>query len=279
VSKKTDRPVAEAVAERILAAPKYRFVHADTVTDIVRREAAFASDAADLEQRARRKLHKVTADYLLTVRPARALRGLPEAAAAGPDALRAWCRELLSRHFSTAERLPFLDELYPAIFELTGPAASIADLACALNPFTLPWLRDVSQAAYTGHDLNLAYVDLGTQFFELCGLEGTVEHRDVLVAPEQTGADVALLLKIYHCIEDRRPGAALRLVEDVPATRVVVSFPLVTMTGRAIDFRHGHIEQLHALAERRGWLVRGTTFAANEELVVITKRAKATADG
>lgn len=276
---KPDRPGAEAVTERILAAPKYRFVHPDTITDIVRREAAFASDAADLERRARRKLHKVAADYLLTVRPARALRGLSEAAATGPDALRAWCRDLLSRHFSTAERLPFLDELYPAILELTGPAGSIADLACALNPFTVPWLREVSPAAYTGHDLNLTYVDLGTRFFELCGLEGTVEHRDVLIAPEQIQADVALLLKTYHCIEDRRPGAALRLVEDVPATHVVVSFPLRTMTGRAIDFRHGHIEQLRALAERRGWLVRGTTLAATEELLAITKRAKATAAG
>jgi hypothetical protein len=41
-------------------------------------------------------------------------------------------------------RLPDLDRLYPAILELTGPADSIADLACALNPCTVPWLWQTS---------------------------------------------------------------------------------------------------------------------------------------
>lgn len=275
----TDSRHAEAVAERIRSAPKYRFVHADTITDVVEREAAFATDPADLERRARRKLHKVTADYLLTVRPARVLRGLPEATAAGTVEMRAWCRDVLSRHFSTAERLPFLDELYPAILALTGPVESVADLACALNPFTAPWLREASPALYTGYDLNLVYADLGTRFLELTGMNGTVEHRDVLVDPGQIQADLALLLKTYHCIEDRRPGAALRLVKDVAAAHVVVSFPLQTMTGRTVDFRRHHIDQLGEMAERRGWLVRATTLADTEELVVITKRREASADG
>jgi len=90
------------VVDRICAARKYRSVHADTVTDVVRREAAFATDASDLEARARRKLHRVVSDYLLTVRPAKVLEGLPEASAGGPLALRAWCRNVLAGHASTA---------------------------------------------------------------------------------------------------------------------------------------------------------------------------------
>ena len=275
----TNSVTAAAVAERIRAAPKYRAVHTDTIADIVQREAAFAADASDLERRARRKLHKVAADYLMTVRPSKVLRGLPEAVAEGPVALRTWCREALSRHFSTAERLPFLDELYPAVLALTGPAGSVADLACALNPFTLPWLRDVTEASYVGYDLNRTYVEIGTEFLQHIGLGGTVEHRDVITAPEALRVDVALLLKTYHCIEDRLPGAALRLVADVSAAHVVVSFPLRTMSGRTVDFRHAHIERLTDLAERNGWSVRSETLAATEELVAIAKRSEVAVDG
>jgi 16S rRNA (guanine(1405)-N(7))-methyltransferase len=256
--------------ERLRAAPKYRQIHIDTIADIVQRELAEASSDADLERRARLKLHKIIADYLLTTRPARLLRGLDEAAAAGPEALRDWCRGVLARHFSTAERLPDLDRLYPAILELTGPVASVADLACALNPFTVPWLRAVTAASYTGYDLNLSYVQPGAQFLAVTDQAATVVHRDVLVAPGEIRADAALLLKTYHCIEARRPGAALALVADVAAANVVISFPVRAMSGRAATFSRGHLRQLTELADREGWEQRRAALAG-EELVVLVK--------
>jgi 16S rRNA (guanine(1405)-N(7))-methyltransferase len=262
--------VAARTVERLRAAPKYRQVHIDTITDIVGREAANATSEADLERRARLKLHKVIAGYLFTARPSRTLRGLDEAVAAGPEALREWCRGVLARHFSSAERLPDLDRLYPAILDLAGPADSIADLACALNPFTVPWLRAASAARYTGYDLNLSYVELGGQFLSRTDPEATVVHRDVLVAPQEIRADVALLLKTYHCIEGRRPGAALALVEDLGAARVVVSFPVRTMSGRPAPFTPVHLERIAALAQRRGWAQHRASLA-EEELVVVVK--------
>jgi 16S rRNA (guanine(1405)-N(7))-methyltransferase len=257
--------------ERLHAAPKYRQIHIDTITDIVSREAAHATSEADLERRARLKLHKVIADYLSTARPARTLRGLDEAAAAGPEALREWCRGVLARHFSSAERLPDLDLLYPAILGLAGPAASIADLACALNPFTVPWLRAATAASYTGYDLNLSYVELGRQFLGRTDPAATVIHRDVLVAPAEIRADVALLLKTYHCIEGRRAGAALALVEDLGAACVVVSFPVRTMSGRPAPFTPAHLDKIAELARRRGWEQRRASLA-QEELVAVIKR-------
>jgi 16S rRNA (guanine(1405)-N(7))-methyltransferase len=257
--------------ERLRAAPKYRQIHIDTITDIVRREAAHATSEADLERRARLKLHKVIAGYLFTARPARTLRGLDEAVAAGPEALREWCRGVLARHFSSAERLPDLDRLYPAILDLAGPAASIADLACALNPFTVPWLRAATAARYTGYDLNLSYVELGGQFLGVTDAGATVLHRDVLVAPGEIRADVALLLKTYHCIEGRRPGAALALVDELGAACVVVSFPVRTMSGRPAAFTPAHLDRITELARRRGWEQRRASLA-QEELIAVIKR-------
>lgn len=261
---------ARKTVDRLRAAPKYRQVHIDTITDIVEREAAFAMNAADLERRARLKLHKVIADYLLQGRQSRLLRGLDDAVADGPEALREWCRGTLSRHFSTAERLPDLERLYPAILELTGPVDSIADLACALNPFTVPWLRQTSAATYTGYDLNQSYVDLGTSFLAAIDSAATVQHRDVLVRPSDITADVALLLKTYHCMEDRRAGAALRLVTDLASPFVVVSFPIRTMSGRVSPFTRAHIERLTELAAEQSWELRRATLT-EEELVVLVK--------
>jgi 16S rRNA (guanine(1405)-N(7))-methyltransferase len=257
--------------ERLRAAPKYRQIHLDTIIDIVEREAAHGTSDAELERHARLRLHRVMADYLFIARPARLLRGLDEAVAAGPQALRDWCRGVLARHFSTAERLPGLDQLYPAILGLTGPASSIADLACALNPFTIPWLRAATPARYTGYDLNQCYVELSAEFLRLTDPTSAVRHCDVLVRPQEIRADVALLLKTYHCIEDRRSGAALSLVDDLGAAQVVVSFPVRTMSGRIAPFTRRHLERLTELAQRRGWALRRAGLG-DEELVVIDKR-------
>jgi 16S rRNA (guanine(1405)-N(7))-methyltransferase len=262
------------MVERLSTAPKYREIHVDTITDIVGHELPHAVSDADLERRARLKLHRVTAGYLLSVRSSRVLRGLDEASAGGPDALRAWCTATMSRHASTAERLPDLDRFYPAVLGLTGPVRSIADLACALNPLTIPWLRALTTAAYTGYDLNLSYVELGTRFLELADPASVVRHQDVLVGPEQIRADAALLLKTYHCMENRRPGAALRLVQDLDAGCVVTSFPTRTMSGRTAHFARTHLPRLTELAERRGWELRRASLTG-EELVAVVKHRPA----
>ena len=260
----------QATVDRLRRAPKYRQVHPDTIRDIVRQEAPHAASAADLERRARLRLHRAVAGYLLTGRSARLLRGLDEAICGGGEATRAWCRGVLASHVSTAERLGDLDRLYPTILGVTGAAATVADLACALNPFTIPWLRQVTDARYTGYDLNLSYVTIGAQFLARADPAATVLHQDVLVHPEEIRADVALLLKTYHCIDDRTPGAALRLVDGIAASSVVISFPVRSIGGRAARFTGPHIEALAELARRRHWELRRASLAS-EELIVIIK--------
>ena len=81
---------------------------------------------------------------------------------------------------------------------------------------------------------------------------------------------MALLLKTYHCIENRRQGAGLRLVEELGTACVVVSFPVRTMSGRTASFVPGHLQRLTELAGRRGWEQRRGGLPG-EELVVLVK--------
>ncbi|GLW05868.1 hypothetical protein Misp01_09980 [Microtetraspora sp. NBRC 13810] len=269
----TTEDATATVTARLAGAAKYRDVHPDTIADVVAGQRDGTTDPAELERRSRARLHKVAALHLLTGRLAALRRGMDKADLAGmaePE-LRAWCREVLAAHVSTGERLPDLDRFYPAVLDLVPPPATIADLACALNPFTLPWLREHTDAGYTGYDLNAGFVGLAEDFLTRVYPGSHAEQRDVLVGSSLPDVDLALLLKTYHCIEDRRRGAALSLVDQVPAAAVVVSFPTRAMNGRAAVFARRHVADLTELADRRGWRLDRATLDT-EDLLVITKR-------
>jgi 16S rRNA (guanine(1405)-N(7))-methyltransferase len=271
----TSDTAERAIIDRLRVAAKYRGVHVDTIVDIVHRESAKASSSADLERRARLKLHRVVAGYLLTGRITQRVRSLAEADE-GDSRQRELCRAVLGAHFSTAERLPDLDEFYATVFGAVGAVRSVADLACALNPFSLPWLREVTDAPYAGYDLNLAYVELGRAFLADRYPSCSMVHRDVLVRPKTITADVALILKTYHNMEDRQPGAGLRLVAELGSPVVVVSFPTRTMTGRPAPFTQRLLSGLTDFATERGWPVGRVELAT--ELVVVVRKAPAPAD-
>jgi 16S rRNA (guanine(1405)-N(7))-methyltransferase len=242
----------------------------------VHRESGKASSIADLERRARLKLHRVVAGYLVTGRITHLARGLAYADGREADR-REFCRVMLGAHFSTAERLPDLPAFYPAVFGGLGTVRSVADLACALNPFSMPWLRDVTDAEYTGYDLNLTYVELASAFLGGRYPGCSVVHRDVLVRPDLITADAALVLKTYHNMEDRQPGAGLRLVAELRTPVVVISFPLRTMTGRPAAFTWRLLPDLTSLAADRCWELDRVELPT--ELIIIVRKGSVTQKG
>jgi 16S rRNA (guanine(1405)-N(7))-methyltransferase len=265
-----EQDAAQTVTARLAAAAKYRDVHPDTIAAVVRQERATTADVAELERRSRARLHKVAALHLCTARPAMLRRGVApdESDLAGQ---RLWCRRMLATHISTAERLPDLDRFYPTILALLpAPPRTVADIACALNPFTLPWLRDHTDARYTGYDFNATFVAAGNTFLARAYPDCQVLHTDVLTRDLPATADLALLLKTYHCIENRQRGAGLGLVDRLPAAQVVVSFPTRAMNGRAATFAQRHLDDLTGLSARRGWPTARATLPS-EDLLLISK--------
>lgn len=261
----------DAVVRRVTAAPKYRAIHPDTVRSIVAGEAATGGRPAEVEKRARLRLHRAAALYLATASAAELLARLrAEGDAPGFD-LRAWCRAAMARHVSTAERLEDLDDLYPTILDLVGPVDALADVACAHNVLALPWLRDHAPSApYVGYDFNADVVALGREVLARTGGPGDVVHADVVVTPDVVTEEVALLLKTYHCLEARAAGSGLRLVEDLRAPTVVVSLPTRGGGGRAYGFGGGHGARIEARAATLGWAI-ATARLGSEEIWAIAK--------
>jgi len=263
--------VVATVVERVAAAPKYRAVHPDTIRSIVTGEARAGGRAAEIEKRARLRLHKAVALFLATASPAELLAQLRSAADEPGFDLRSWCRAAMARHVSTAERLDDLDDLYPTILGLVGPVAALADVACAYNVLALPWLRDHSDATYVGYDFNADVAALGREVLARAGGPGDLVHADVVVSPDVVTEEVALLLKTFHCLEARAAGSGLQLVEDLPAAVVVVSLPTRGGGGRAYGFGGGHGARIEARAAEQGWTIT-TARLLSEEIWAVRKR-------
>ncbi len=266
MAKRTPSP--EALIARLAASPKYRDLAASTIRDVVTREHG-RHDASRFEGLARRRLHTVLARYLLTRRLEPLVAAVEASFDAGDDAVRAACAAVLAGHKTTAMRLPVVSELYERLFAVTGPPAIVADLACGVNPFAFRWMGLDRTTTYLALDNDAANVDAVGRYFAREEVAGEARWQDVL-CDDLPASDVALLLQMFHCLELRRPGAALELVARVPARWLAVSHPTVNFRGRPYRQAADHERRVAELAAREGWAV--TTFDAGPERVQVVRK-------
>jgi 16S rRNA (guanine(1405)-N(7))-methyltransferase len=276
-------PIEQIVAE-ILATPKYGSVCPDTVRRIAvqewSRRAADQGSARKARQRAakatRARLHQVHGAYGSRVDYARAAQELEAAYAAGTDeAIRGACRRLLALHASTRERLPILDRFYAALWAHTGgPPRSLLDLACGLNPLTLPWMGLPDGATYTAYDIDVERVDFLRHCLFLRGAAAQVRLQDVLCDPPAERADVALLLKSSTCLERQRKGATLALLDALPVAHVVVTFPVRSLGQRDKGMRQHYRGAFADVVSAREWPVTELTFES--ELAFVVRKGEGT---
>lgn len=237
-----------AFVEEIQASRKYRSLRLPPglPRDLLERELAAGRPQKEAEKLARQKLHNIVAPYLGDPDYPQAKLLLEEAFASGDPALQKQvCARLLQAHASTRERLPFLDEFYPALFSVTGRPGSILDLACGLNPLAFPWMGLPLSIRYITCDIHQPRVDLLNRYFQLQGLAPLAEQRDVLADPPPYRVEVAFFFKEAHRFEQRQRGCNRAFWQAVRARWLLVSLPSVSLGGH------------HSLRERQRHLVYG----------------------
>jgi 16S rRNA (guanine(1405)-N(7))-methyltransferase len=185
--------------------------------------------------------------------------------------LQAICREVLACHASTRERLAFVEELYPALFAVTGVPSSLGDLACGLNPFALPWMGLPSETRYVACDIDQRLVNAANALFAHTGTQGMTEWRDLLASLPAWDVDVALLLKTAPCLEQQESGATLSLLRRLRARHVVLSFPAQSLGGRGKGMRRTYAETASRLADALGAEMHRLDFPT-EVFCVLTVR-------
>jgi 16S rRNA (guanine(1405)-N(7))-methyltransferase len=228
-----DTDQVERIVASVLAGRKYRNVCPDTVRRFATQEWAKRRAVKEATKATRSRLHQAYAAYESRVDYQRAYHDLEAAYAEGTlAAVRAACQRVLALHASTRERLPVLDRLYAEVFERTGVPGVLLDLACGLNPLSLPWMGLSQGAAYYAYDIDGERIAFLDRYLSLAGAEAHTFFQDILHQPPVEQGDVAFLFKSSSCLERQQAGATLALLDALRVHHVVVTFPTYSLGRR-----------------------------------------------
>jgi 16S rRNA (guanine(1405)-N(7))-methyltransferase len=265
-------PDLETIVTDVSSSKKYGAVCLDTIRRVAERELIRHHSLKAATKATKRKLHQVYGAFESALDYDLAYQELSAACDSGSEqALKAVCRDIMATHSSTNERLPILDRFYLGIFELTGRPASLLDLGCGLNALALPWMGLPQSLRYIALDIDSERIHFVNRFLALIGLEPLARCQDILSHPPGDDADLALLLKMSPSLERQEPGATLRLMEQVNAPTVVVSYAVKSLGGREKGMV-GHYQQYFAqLVAEQEWTVK--ELVLESELVFVVDKA------
>lgn len=262
-------PLATLIAS-IQNSAKYRDVCVEVIGNIGARELAKRRNLKDAIKATHNTLHQVSGAYLDSKEHyTRWLAELQTAAQSHyGQAVRDVCTRILNSHASTRERLPILDQFYTQIFAELPPIHSVVDIACGLNPLTLPWMPLANNATYYAYDISESSMSFITACLPLLGVQGHAQARDVLQFSPMPKVDVALLLKAIPCLEQIDKHAGQTLLRTIQADAIVVSFPVRSLGGRnkgMIEYYEAHFRALVAHEEQethKAWDMQRFEFAS-----------------
>lgn len=257
------------LAAAIQATPKYRHLTPDLIRRLGERELAVRGNFKEAVKATKNKLHQVAGAYQESkINYDRALQQLQETAG-DAAAFRHICTQLLRLHTSTAERLPLLNDFYRTTLADLLPIGKVLDLACGLNPLTLPWMPFGPDTEYVAYDVYTDMMAFLQAFMNLAGVRGRAEPRDLLSHPPTEPADLVLLLKTLPCLEQTDKHAAATLLDALQAPYLLVSFPAQSLCGRDKGMVSHYTDRFLSLTQERAWKV--TPFPFTTEIAFLVK--------
>jgi len=189
--------------------------------------------------------------------------------ATDPEHLKQVCLMVMGKHASTRERLPFLDDFYTRIFSYIPPPGSVLDVACGLNPLSIPWMPLAPGTRYLACDIYADMVAFNGEFLNLLPLDGQTEVCDVIASPPGETVDLAMVLKTIPCLEQVDKYAGTRLLDGLNARYLVLSFPAKSLGGRSKGMVDNYQARFEELAEGREWKVLARLEFTTELVFVI----------
>ncbi|HQX75647.1 MAG TPA: hypothetical protein PL074_05015 [Thermoflexales bacterium] len=264
-----DQNQLDLLVSRVLAAPKYAQVCEDVVRRIGARELANRASLKDAEHATRNKLHQIGGAYLGEMRYARWLAELREASANG--ATRECLARIMRHHASARERLPMLEQIYAQIFSRVPAPSSILDVACGLNPLSIPWMGLAPGTKYIACDIYADMMAFLAQAMPLLDVNAECLVTDVIGQPPPVEVDLAFVLKTIPCLEQVDADAGLRLLGGLRAKHIVVSFPAKTLGGRNVGMAANYTRRLNDLVARLPLEITSEFEVSTEIVFVLSK--------
>ncbi|HON43545.1 MAG TPA: hypothetical protein PLM74_10535 [Bacillota bacterium] len=247
-------PVYEIVAS-LASSRKYAGLCPDTLHRTARWAWERYPDLPAATKAAKRKLHQVFASFIREddiLKAQRLVETLP--LCPDQDETRSVCRRIMELHSSTRERMHNMEQLYPALLAaIGGPPRRIADLACGLHPFALPWMGLPPDTVYMASDIDWRIVDSLNRFFDRLDISASAECRDLLADQSRVSADLVFLMKALPGLEQQEKGGAARVLRRLDAEWVVVSTPTASLSGREKRMYENYDAMVSHVVEQVGW--------------------------
>lgn len=185
--------------------------------------------------------------------------------------------KILLSHQSSQERFIQYSGLYERLFEELfslglAKSFSLMDLACGYNPFSYCYLPQ-KPTNYLAVDLSSEDMSLVNLFFTKTAIVGRAHAFSLLSKEFHTWfvsqkVDLCFFLKTLDSIEQKKRHYSKKLLADCPAKFIVVSFPLVSISGKPVDAQvRGWVERF---IQKENWSYSSFTMA-NELFYVIAK--------
>lgn len=241
----------DELVTRVLASRKYRNLLPEFVARVGARERSRAGRHGDVLRATKSRLHQCVAAF--RGRPSYAALRADLAGSRGPDALRVAVQRMMEAHASTRERLPILERFCRDVLGPFAGARRVLDLACGLFPLALPDMPFRGGVEYRACDVDLTVLELLNDFFRRARIDGRAFAHDLSRGPPDDEADVALFLKSFPSLEHVEPGAGMRVIEQVRAPAVVVSFPAAGLGGRRRSMGEHHEELFRRQLSHTSW--------------------------
>lgn len=252
----------DQLVEQVQSSAKYQLIAFEVIRNIGARELAKRASLKEAVKTTRNKLHQVGSAYqeqgIPYARWMKELQALSDNLA--DESVRAWLLEQLPAHASTRERVPILPQFYATVLASLPPIRSVLDLACGLNPLTLPWMGLPGGCTYTAVDI---FEDLRTflnAYFDKFHVTGQALCADLTqtIPPVQT--DLTLLLKTIPCLEQVDKQAGARLLVQITSPYLLVSFPAHSLAGRSKGMVHNYEQHFTELTSSYPWKITRYEF-------------------
>ncbi|MEI2607579.1 MAG: hypothetical protein V9G20_02985 [Candidatus Promineifilaceae bacterium] len=217
------------------------------------------------------KLHQVAGAYQESkINYDWALQQLRETAG-DAAAFRATCTQLLRLHTSTAERLPLLDTFYRTTLADLPPIGKVLDLACGLNPLTLPWMPFGPDTEYVAYDVYTDMMAFLAGIYEPGGRSAAAPNP-VISSPipppnRPTWCSYSRRYPAWNKRTNTRPRPSSTRIQ---APYLLVSFPAQSLCGRAKGMVSHYTDRFLTLTQERAWNVTPFPFATEIAFLVKT---------
>jgi len=249
---------------------KYAAISPELVTRLAQKELAKGRTIKEIIKAVRSKLHQIGGAYqekpIDYAQLSRALGALTSDRYDGE--FQAYCRSVLTRHASTNERLAIIESYYE-ILQPILPVQSILDLACGLNPMTLPWMPVPGSVPYYAYDIYTDMIDYINTYFAHIGQAGQARLCDLVEMIPSQPCHLALLLKTIPCLEQIDKSVGPRLLNGINAEYLLVSFPAKSLGGHSKGMAKTYDTHFNEMLNASPWRVLQKILFSNELLILL----------